>query len=176
MNSNYPTGIDSFQDKQNRLGATYDPTNTEVFYAEDINKITDAIEKIENTLGLSPQSSSADVATRLNTIQNNLPAYSTYSGTIMYGIKYNVRKYGKMVVFQTTSNPTSNMVASGTSGEKIPEAYRPNFRVACMARNGANAGAKPGVAYFNTNGTVGWWCSEAVGTNEFTINAVWIKN
>lgn len=176
MNSNYPAQIDNFQVKKNRLGTNYDPDNDEIFFAEDANKLANAIIKLEQTLGASPSGSSNSVKDRIASIENKLPAYSEATGTIMYGIPYRIRKYGQIVVFQTTGNPTGNMIASGTSNETIPAAYRPNFRVACVARNGANAGAKPGVAYFNTNGTVGWWCSEAVNKNEFTINAVWIRS
>ena len=54
MDSNYPNRIDNFQTKENEQGAQYDPQETTVQFAEDINKTNGAIKNVQETLGVNP--------------------------------------------------------------------------------------------------------------------------
>ena len=176
MNSDYPNSIDNFQTKKNRLGTTFDPTNDEIFFAEDANKIADAIVKIEETLGIEVQGGESTVADRLLAIENALPKYTGTSGTFGYGATFQLRKFGQVVVFTMYTTPTSNMPATGTTSVIIPAAYRPNFKTGGVMRNGGNGGSKPVEVFVNTNGTVGWWAAEAINKSTIALNMTWIRS
>lgn len=70
MNSNYPNAIDSFQTKENEQGATYDPQETTVQFAEDINKTNSAIQNVQEVLGTNPEAGFETVGDRLDKINS----------------------------------------------------------------------------------------------------------
>lgn len=69
MNSDYPNRIDEFQTKENEQGASYDPDETTVQFAEDINKTNEAIVNVQETLGTNPNGSYSSVSDRLFDIE-----------------------------------------------------------------------------------------------------------
>lgn len=68
MDSNYPNRIDNFQTKENESGSQYDPSETTVQFAEDINKTNGAVRNIESTLGTNPAGGFETVGARLEKI------------------------------------------------------------------------------------------------------------
>lgn len=68
----YPDAIYSPRTMANRDGVVYDAAKTKVIYAEDFNKDRDEIVAIETELGTDPKGAYADVAARLDYIEENM--------------------------------------------------------------------------------------------------------
>jgi len=65
MSASFPSGVASLRRVQNRNGVNYDPDKKSVFFADDLNSISDEIEAIETELGANPRGSAASVAARI---------------------------------------------------------------------------------------------------------------
>lgn len=77
--ANYPTSMPVLREVDNDPGVAYDPMQTNVVFAEDVNNISTEILAIATELGVSPKGTFADVAARLTDIAGKV---STYGGNI----------------------------------------------------------------------------------------------
>lgn len=70
----------------NRAGVSYDAARTKDIYAEDFNKDRDEIVAIETELGADPKGAYADVAARLQYLEDNLGGIAFPIGSVYIAI------------------------------------------------------------------------------------------
>jgi hypothetical protein len=81
----YPQQIDEFRQNVNATGPD-DSNEDAIVYAEDINKIQNAILALENTLGVNPQGEHSDVSQTLYSLGKN-KAFSLPRIVLIMGIR-----------------------------------------------------------------------------------------
>lgn len=74
--ADFPSGVYSPRDKENKSGVVYTPANKSAGYAEDVTKLDDEVVAIETELGANPGGIFANVSTRLNTGEGILGAHA----------------------------------------------------------------------------------------------------
>lgn len=77
--ANYPNTMPDLRAVENDPGVAYDPLQTNVVYADDINNMAAEILAIATELGATPKGTFADVAARLTDISGKV---ATYGGNI----------------------------------------------------------------------------------------------
>ena len=66
--ADFPSGVYSPRDKENKAGVVYTPANKTAGYAEDITKLDDEVVAVETELGANPKGAKANVVTRLDDV------------------------------------------------------------------------------------------------------------
>lgn len=74
MSASYPGSVASLRRVDNRNGVDYDVDKKTVFFAEDLNSISDEIEAIETELGANPKGSATSVAARIAAAESAIVA------------------------------------------------------------------------------------------------------
>jgi len=65
--ADFPSGVYSPREKENKPGVAYDATKKTIGYAEDVSKLDDEVVAIETVLGTDPEGDFTDVKTRIAT-------------------------------------------------------------------------------------------------------------
>jgi len=84
--ADYPAAIYTPRARENRPGVVYDEDNLKTLYAEDFEKTDDEIIAIQTELGTDPKGEAADVAARIQAIEDNISSIFEDVGITIDGV------------------------------------------------------------------------------------------